>query len=242
MDPKVGDQNLRLLLRSMCLRRTRVLLDLPNAEDQTISLSLSTEERHLYSQIIEDTKRKIDDDISSRSIPKAYNGILQAILRLRLLCNNGTQELSDAKSEAQDSWTEDGYVDGDKSACPFCSCEVMVSDGWNDLSPGSSPRNLPHSLCSACLSPNDIGKTRSQKKPKKQRPTSSRLVRQIDATDGSSPQPHCIDRAPSTSLRSQLLPNGKSSKLSALVSNIQGHRQGNKRYFDLHRGLRKYQH
>ena len=109
-DPEAGDQNLRHLLRMICLRRTRVLLDIPNSEDQTIVLSLSSEERSLYSQIIDDTARKIDDCISSRSITKAYGGIFEVILRLRLLCNNGTLQSPIMKSEIETCCTEDGVV------------------------------------------------------------------------------------------------------------------------------------
>lgn len=233
-----GDRNLRLLLKSMCLRRTRALLDLPNAEDQTITLSLSTEERSVYSQIIEDTKRNIDDCISRRSITKAYNGIFQAILRLRLLCNNGTQQISNSRSELQEGFAQDEYVvEGERPACIFCSCEIIDSDSQVDDSPGASPQTPLQLLCPACLSPNDTNKTSHQKKPKKQQPTSSRRVQQTKNENNINPRPHSGDRASSTST-----PNGHSSKLSALVSNILENTLGNKRYAKLCQILNEEQH
>lgn len=225
----------------MCLRRTRVLLILPNAENQTITLSLSTEERCLYSQIIEDTKRSIDDCISSRSITKAYNGIFQAILRLRLLCNNGTRQFSKSGSAFQGGFTEDGYVEGDRPSCIYCSCENILADSQIDGSPGASPQNPPQLLCPACLSPNDTDKTSHQKKPRKQQPTSRQHVQQIKINTYTSSQPYGGERGSSDPLRPSCIPNGHSSKLSALVSNIQGNILGSKRYATLRQSINQKQ-
>ena len=238
-DPDAGDRNLRLLLRSVCLRRTRVLLNLPKTEDQTINLSLSTGERSVYCRIIEDTKRNIDDCISSRSIIKSYSGIFHAILRLRLLCNNGTQQISDTRSEVQSGCAEDGDVEGGQLACQFCSCEIIDSEAQIDISPGASPQYSQHLPCPACLTPNDIGKTKDGKKPRKQQPKSSQRTQRISTTSNSSPRSQYGDRASSHFLRPSLIPHRHSSKLSALVSNIQEDMLGNKRYAAFPRGCIK---
>ena len=229
-DAQNGDRNLRLLLRSMCLRRTRVLLDLPNTADRVVPLSLSKEERSIYSQTIEDTKRKIDDCVSSRSISKAYSGIFQAILRLRLICNNGTQQLSNSRLKLQDDCTEDGYLEDGKLACQFCSCEISVSDGLNGSSPGASPRNDLHMLCPACLSSNDIDRTGYQREPMEQRATSSPYVPHTDFTENSSHTQGSVHQEFSTTPRPNLLTNGHSTKLSALISDLEENMLGNKRY------------
>ena len=239
-DSEAGDQNLRLLLRSVCLRRTRHLLDIPNAKDQTIVLSLSPEERTVYSRIIEDTKRNIDDYISNRSLTKAYNGILQAILRLRLLCNNGTQQLSNSRSEIQEDYTEDEYAEGGKLVCLFCSSEIVVSDELNDIPPSASPQNSSQLLCLACLSPNEINTTRYQNETKKKYATNSRRVQQINASLSSSPPRENGDHTSSTYVRPNILPNGHSSKLFALVSNIQGNMLSSKRYANPPQRLNDY--
>ncbi|KAM0802320.1 SNF2 family N-terminal domain-containing protein [Usnea florida] len=227
-DAKNGDQNLRLLLKSMCLRRTRILLDLPNTADQIIPLSFSKEERSTYSQTIEDTKRKIDDCVSSRSISKAYGGIFQAILRLRLICNNGTYQLANSRSKLQDDCAEDRYVEDGKLACQFCSCEISVSDGLTDSSPGASPRNDLQMLCPACLSSNDIDKTGYQREPMKQWATSSQHVPHNDITENSSHPQESVYQGSSTTPRPNLLANGHSTKLYALISNLEGNMLGNK--------------
>ena len=214
------------------MRRTRILLDLPNTEDKTVVLSLSTEERTVYSRIIEDAKRKIDDCICSRSVTKAYNGIFHAILRLRLLCNNGTQQIRDSRSGVQGGRAGIGYLEGGNLACLFCSCEISVSDGQDDISPSASPQDSPQLLCLACLSPNDIDTTRYQERPRMQGPTNSRHVQQINDPGNSSFRRDNEDHTPSISLRPSLIPKGQSSKLSALVRNIQENMLGNKRYAD----------
>ena len=240
-EDKTGDRNLRLLLRSICLRRTRILLDLPNAEDRVVTLCLSKEERGVYSQTIEDTKRKIDDCVSSRSIIKAYGGIFQAILRLRLICNNGTQQLSNTRLKLQDDCAEDGYVEDDKLACQFCSCEITVSGGLNGSSPGASPRDDLHMLCPACLSSNDIDRTGYQREPIKQRAISSPFVPQ-NSTKNDSCLPSSGVQASSTSLRPNLLADGHSTKLIALVSDLEGNMLGNKRYSSIPQRMNKDRH
>ena len=214
----------------MCLRRTRILLDLPNTADQLVPLSLSKEERSIYSQTIEDTKRKIDNCVSSRSISKAYSGIFQAILRLRLICNNGTQQLSNSRLKLQDDCAEDGYVEDGKLACQFCSCEISVSDGLNGSSPGASPRNDLQMLCPACLSSNDIDRTGYQRQPMKQWAPTSPRVPHNDFTENSIHPQESVQQAFSTTPRPNLSANGHSTKLSALVSDLGANMLGNKRY------------
>ena len=229
-DVENGDRNLRLLLRSMCLRRTRILLDLPTSADRVVPLSLSEEERSIYSQTIENTKRKIDDCVSSRSIRKAYSGIFQAILRLRLICNNGTQQLANSRLKLQDDCAEDGYLEDGKLACQYCSCEISVTDGLNGSSPGASPRSDLQMLCPACLSSNDIDRTGYQRESMKQRATSSPCVPHNDCTEKSSHPLDSVDQASSITTRPSLLANGHSTKLSTLVSDLEINSLGNKRY------------
>ena len=231
-DPEAGQRGLRLLLRSMCLRRTRVLLDIPTAKDETFTLTLSAEERTVYSRIIEDTRRKIDDCISCTSIAKAYSSIFHTILRLRLLCNQGTHRLLDSKSEDTNGLFEAGYVEGGKLACQYCSCEIIVADAQNDISPGASPQSSLHLLCPACLSPADLEKAGNQK-----RPTTSRGAKLFKMTDIGSPRSNGEDRVSSASLRPTFSPQGHSSKISALVSNLQRYKLSDKRYVNL---LREY--
>ena len=162
----------------------------------------------MYSQIIEDTKRKIDDCISSTSIARAYSSIFHAILRLRLLCNQGTHRLLDSKSEDRNGHVEVAFVEGSMLTCHFCSCEIIAADARNDVSPGTSPQNSLHLLCPACLSPPAFDKTGYQRRPK-----SSRGAKRIDMTENGCPQPNGPS---SNSLRANSSRQGQSSKMFAL--------------------------
>ena len=217
----------------ICLRRTRVLLDIPNSENQTVVLSLSSEERSRYSQIIDDTARKIDDCISSRSITKAYSGIFGAILRLRLLCNNGTQQITDSISEIEDCCAEDQVAEDGIAACPICASEINISDGQDETSPGASPKSSIQLLCPTCLSSSEVDDIEYHEELKKQRSAKYRLVQTVDTIGNGSSRPLNMDPGSSASLRQTFLSNGNSTKMAALISNIQEHMPGNKRYLDL---------
>ena len=225
----------------ICLRRTRVLLDIPISEDQTVVLSLSSEERSLYSQIIDETARKIDDCISSRSITKAYRGIFGVILRLRLLCNNGTQHVSDSTSEAEVCRAEDQIAEDGIAACPICAGEINISDGRDGISPGASPQSSMQLLCPTCLSPSEVGDIENHEELRKERFTMYRLMPAIDIVGNVTSRPRKMDPGSSGSLRQTLLLNGKSTKMAALVSNIKEHMPSNKRYLSLPQRLKKDQ-
>ena len=214
----------------ICLRRTRVLLDIPTSKDKTVVLSLSSEEKSLYSHIIDDTARKIDDCISSRSITKAYSGIFGAILRLRLLCNNGTQQITDSVSEV----AEDGIA-----ACPICASEINVSDGRDEISTGASPQSSIQLLCPTCLSLSEVDDIENHEELKRQRCAKYRPVQTIDTVGNGSSRSHNMDPGSPVSLRQSPLLNGISTKMAALVSNVQEHMPSNKRYLGVPLGLNK---
>lgn len=232
-DFEAGDRNLRLLLRMICLRRTRVLLDIPNSEDQTIVLSLSSEERSFYSQIIDDTARKIDDCISSRSIARAYSGIFGAILRLRMLCNNGTQEITDPISEVEVCLAEDQVAEDVIAACPICASEINVSDRHDEISPGASPQSSIQLLCPTCLSFSEVDDIKNNEELRQQQCAKYRPVQTIDIIGNGSSTPHNMDSESSASLRQHPPSNGNSTKMAALMGNIQEHMSSNKRHLGL---------
>jgi len=233
------DQNLRLLLGLVLLRRTRRLLQVPEARYETLILSLSAEERLRYSQIIDESRRRIDDSISSKALAKAYNGIFQTILRLRILCNNGTMNrLSDPelKSESPDALavcSEEMLTitkEGEKLTCAFCSYEMDNVDITNDKFYAAIQARL-YVLCPACLYQNDLYRREHQSQNKEQS-----WALQIPNPNG-----HCTWKShtacpPVASLTrassdlQQGPSQGYSSKLTGLVGNIEQHLQEDKRY------------
>lgn len=229
------DQNLRRLLGSICLRRTNNLLELADTISETVILDLSVEEEALYSRIIEDSKRAIDDSISSKSVVKAYNGVFQAILRLRLLCNHGTihQNLNQIPFSglAVDSdRTLSLLQEGSEGICALCSCEVVLSDKIKSASVNSLP-TCSHLLCSACLPQNEYDSTEYQQRCRVQCPICHQCVQPTRLVKDQNSRHQFADSRGSPFIDSQDRPtSGHSSKLSGLLNNIENNIQGNKRY------------
>ncbi|CAJ0548932.1 Ff.00g025450.m01.CDS01 [Fusarium sp. VM40] len=81
---------LRAYLGAYCLRRTETHLNLPQSSEETIFLSFSPEETKLYKAILEQSRREIDELVSSAANIRRYNILFTAILKMRMLCNRGT--------------------------------------------------------------------------------------------------------------------------------------------------------
>jgi hypothetical protein len=96
VDPLFSDhddpcRNLRLLLRSLCLRRTKPSDSVLVAKTERVELTLSQAEQSLYQRILEETRRDIDSFVSTEvSIQKYYTRLFTVILRLRIMCDQGT--------------------------------------------------------------------------------------------------------------------------------------------------------
>jgi len=95
VDPLFSDHddpcgNLRFLLRSLCLRRTRPSDSVLRANTEQVELTLSQAEQSLYERILEETKRDIDRIVSTEVSIKYYTRLFTSILRLRIMCDQGT--------------------------------------------------------------------------------------------------------------------------------------------------------
>ena len=96
-DPEILPK-LRLLVDSITLRRLKDRIDLPPRHDRIVRLLFNDEERWLYEWFARDSdnKMKIIAGEQKKSLGgKTYVHILQAILRLRLLCAHGKELLGE---------------------------------------------------------------------------------------------------------------------------------------------------
>lgn len=149
----IGFTNLRTLLKSVCLRRTKDLLQLPKVEEITYELELSPQEKKIYRRIGESSKQLIDDVVSGRKTMDAYNIVLQAIVQLRLLCNHGTFGQTTRQSEATERLNLDESLallqQTDEAICAICSCDVT---SLNDQGLNSGRfTTCSHLLCNGCF-------------------------------------------------------------------------------------------
>lgn len=96
-DPEILPK-LRLLVDSITLRRLKDRIDLPARHDDIVRLPFSEEESELYEYFAKDSdnRMKIIAKEQKKSLGgKIYVHILQAIMRLRLICAHGRELLRD---------------------------------------------------------------------------------------------------------------------------------------------------
>ncbi|KAI1120104.1 SNF2 family N-terminal domain-containing protein [Nemania abortiva] len=80
---------LRTYLECYCLRRNQECLLLPPSRQESVSLQFSSEEQHVYDQVLDETSRQ-SDSLVSEGNTTICNLLFTAILRMRVLCNLGT--------------------------------------------------------------------------------------------------------------------------------------------------------
>ncbi|KAF4624033.1 hypothetical protein G7Y89_g14142 [Cudoniella acicularis] len=150
-----GMNNIRLLLDSVCLRRTNTLLQLPDISDEDQFIDFSEPEKALYiatqQQMIKEIKQLGGQDRNA----KGYYGIFQLQLQLRRLCNHGTfQKLSSktpGKHVAFDPEQALLFLQEKREAkCHYCRFEVTGLKGLEERSSGHFT-TCGHLICSNCL-------------------------------------------------------------------------------------------
>lgn len=146
--------NMQRLLEALCLRRTKDLLNLPDSNNRYETLELSEIEYKVYRDYGESCRRAIDVAISGHSIKKANHHVIQAVLGMRLFCNEGSIAL-------QKRWSMQGlpadpiealsYMQTNgQSDCALCSCEIQSIYQIDDHTSGVLT-NCQHLVCGECL-------------------------------------------------------------------------------------------
>ena len=224
----VACERLSLLLDSVCLRRTKNLLALPDQQDRTHTLDFSEEEQELYEQTKKIMARAIRQDAGEVDKKSALR-IFQAHLQLRLLCNHGTFQhpfswasKRNLQSEREAALCSVGQYD--ETNCSICRQSMPIL-GINRVY-RTYAGNCAHVLCLECL------------------PAEA----QEDSTgQGSivSPCPLCYSPSVPTSgfeadgsfagqeqeerQENYFRPQGRSAKMAALISDVQEDLQSTKR-------------
>lgn len=146
--------NLRRLLEALCLRRTKSLLRLPEPITESHMLNLSESESRAYHDFGDNCRRAINLAVSGHSLKKANHHVIQAILGMRLFCNEGPLAFV-GKCKANGLPTDPdealSYLEsGEESRCVHCGTEVATMYQSGDPSSGVLT-NCQHLVCAACL-------------------------------------------------------------------------------------------
>lgn len=224
-----GTENLRLLLDSICLRRTKKLLHLPTTVYEDRLVEFSAAERSQYKVTETDGVKMIKQHCSEARNVKGYFGFFQLNIQLRRLCNHGSHQ----RPISQVSLFEDPEVVFEllqqRRQCKCAYCKIAIT-GLNHLLDSSSGHLTPcgHLLCIGCF-------PRYQRELKKEEGKSSlrcslcpqKLPISYSAKDhmnsghtSSSPTPTGM----------YFRESGISSKVLALVSDIEQSETEGKRY------------
>jgi SNF2-related domain len=146
---EIGVENLRQLLDSVCLRRTKQLLHLPEVIIEPQFLTFSAPEKKQYT----DTRDKLIKMINQHHMQpqsRGYLGAFQLQLQLRRLCNHGTFQKSSQVDEF-DPEQALAALRGQKLArCDVCGIDVTGIHGIEEQRSGSFTI-CGHLLCSKCV-------------------------------------------------------------------------------------------
>ncbi|KAK0701293.1 SNF2 family N-terminal domain-containing protein [Lasiosphaeris hirsuta] len=149
-------RNLRLLLQSICLRRTKELLRLPETLEEIRWVEFSTSERQEYDNIHLQCRRKIDIVVSGHKKERVNCILLESLLKLRLYCNNGTpkdQSISALPSNFnRDPDETPSYLQqDDDTSCAFCSGPIYSMGDPEEPDGGVLLFGCTHRACRDCI-------------------------------------------------------------------------------------------
>ncbi|KDN62902.1 putative SNF2 family domain-containing protein [Colletotrichum sublineola] len=160
-DPKKVKERLILLLDSLCLRRTKELLELPGLEERVKELEFTPAEREQYDKTKRILMRTIKQKVGEVEKSSKF-GLFQANLQMRILCNHGTYQ-------KPFSWSRRSYrlsrlEEREAAVSALGQNAEITCDACHQPMPilGSSrlrneaEEQCAHVLCSECLDESDM--------------------------------------------------------------------------------------
>ncbi|KAM0338727.1 hypothetical protein ACHAPQ_002125 [Fusarium lateritium] len=84
-----ASRNLRIMLRTCCLRRTQAKLDLPSTTTEKISVTPTDDEKVLFTRILEQCRGEFDMMAGKDAGSRKSNVLFSTIMKLRRVCNHG---------------------------------------------------------------------------------------------------------------------------------------------------------
>lgn len=141
-------ENLRCLLGSICLRRNKGVLQMEQSKYHTYPIEFIPEERAQYNKLKRRCQQAIDMAVSGRKAKETHQSVLEALLRLRLFCNNGDVPSLRLSPEAAEETLSCMQQSGE-AVCGYCSCDVLSLGGCGDPEPAILT-NCRRFVCGEC--------------------------------------------------------------------------------------------
>ncbi|KAF5004028.1 hypothetical protein FDECE_9441 [Fusarium decemcellulare] len=147
-------ENLRLILSAICLRRNQTILPIQGCDTENRKPSFTLQEREQYRSLELACKRAISVDSKGFCDDKTHNRVMEALLRLRMFCNNGPATHIPSQSTALGASRLDEALSflqqSGEAICAFCSVDVLCI---GDLSESDSGYLTPcwRVICGECM-------------------------------------------------------------------------------------------
>ncbi|KAI0192373.1 putative helicase, partial [Xylaria flabelliformis] len=148
-------QNLRALLQTICLRRTRRLLDLPEPIPNLRRLDFTSSEQSQYDDLFAQCRVSIDMAVSRRGKRNTQSAFLESLLRLRLFCNNGCSNATlqlGPKGLPVDPDEALMYLQQQRQdVCVYCDGTIYFANETAETDGGVFVSSCCHLVCHNCL-------------------------------------------------------------------------------------------
>jgi hypothetical protein len=148
-------KNLRIVLRSICLRRTRELIALPDPKEQLRCLEFSESERREYENIERQCRHRIDVAVSGHGRAKLNSTVLKSLLELRLFCNNGSLGRNAGAASSGNEMDMDEILSylqqKNEGDCAYCVRPIYSISDASDTDGGLLVSGCLHLVCRSCL-------------------------------------------------------------------------------------------
>jgi len=148
-------RNLQTLLQTLCIRRTREILGIPEPVPRLRLLSFSALERLQYNGLYARYKKEIDMVVSGRRAKRLSSTVLRSILELRLFCNNGEKEVIRQLRPTGPPEDDDEAVSylqhQNENFCANCSNPIYSISQHRDAHGGVLMQSCTHLVCHTCL-------------------------------------------------------------------------------------------
>lgn len=147
-------QSLQILLGTICLRRTREVVNIPEPESRTREVLLTEKERAEYNAVIERSKELVDMSVSKRGTRTLNAAVLESLLRLRLFCNSGPAGITYSEADGMPSDDDEAlsYLQQcDKADCVYCKQMIYSLNKGRNTEGAHMMPTCKHLVCYQCM-------------------------------------------------------------------------------------------
>ncbi|KAK8053545.1 hypothetical protein PG996_012846 [Apiospora saccharicola] len=143
-------QNLRTLLESVCLRRTKEIIGLADPVQETRELTFTTVERDQYNELLRKYEALVGMEVSGHSNKRASTAKVQSFLKLRLYCNNGLEAASVSSRGLDPDETLTYLQQIDEAVCVYCDSTIFTINNVPGTDGGHILAGCSHLACRDC--------------------------------------------------------------------------------------------